>query len=83
MPSSRNPLPQALKTRGVSRRDFVKFCKLMVATLALPPRYLSAVEKALSSDDASRTGLARISGLRGQFGIDAPDEQPNMSLSSC
>src|SRR5208282_2125173 len=41
-------LPQALRSRGVSRRDFVKFCNLMVATLALPPRYLSAVEKALS-----------------------------------
>jgi len=42
------PLPLALKTRGVSRREFVKFCNLMVATLALPPRYVSAVGKALS-----------------------------------
>ncbi|MGA9643196.1 MAG: hydrogenase small subunit, partial [Terriglobales bacterium] len=48
MATLRNPLPQALKSRGVSRREFIKFCQLMVATLALPPRYLSAVETALS-----------------------------------
>ena len=48
MATLRNSLPQALKSRGVSRREFVKFCQLMVATLALPTRYLSAVEKALS-----------------------------------
>src|SRR5271166_2651654 len=48
MGAQRKSLPQALRSRGVSRREFVKFCQLMVATLALPPRYLSAVEKALS-----------------------------------
>ncbi|MGB7517833.1 MAG: hypothetical protein WBW90_27085, partial [Candidatus Acidiferrum sp.] len=48
MEALRSPLPKALKSRGVSRREFVKFCNLMVATLALPPRYLSAVQKALS-----------------------------------
>src|SRR5208283_3597385 len=48
MGALRNSLPQALRSRGVSRREFVKFCNLMVATLALPLRYLSAVEKALS-----------------------------------
>ena len=41
-------LPQALRSRGVSRREFGRFCKLMVATLALPTRYVSAVERALS-----------------------------------
>ena len=41
-------LTKALKSRGVSRRDFVKFCSSMVAMLALPPRYVSAVTKALS-----------------------------------
>ena len=41
-------LTKALKSRGVSRRDFVKFCSSMVAMLALPPRYVSAVAKALS-----------------------------------
>jgi hydrogenase small subunit len=44
----RDPLPTALRARGVSRREFAKFCSLMVATLALPPRYVSAVTKALS-----------------------------------
>ena len=42
-------LPAALKARGVSRRQFVKFCSTMVATLALPPRYVGAVVKALES----------------------------------
>src|SRR5271169_6645570 len=40
-------LPQELKARGIRRRDFVKFCSTMVATLALPPRYLGVVMKAL------------------------------------
>jgi hydrogenase small subunit len=43
-----NSLSRALESHGVSRREFLKFCQLMVATLALPPRYLSAVDKALS-----------------------------------
>jgi len=43
----RDTLPEALKFRGVSRRDFVKFCSGIVATLALPPRYVDAVVKAL------------------------------------
>ena len=55
MRSSRSLLPAALEARGVSRRDFVKFCSSMVATLALPPRYLGAVVKALSQ--ASRPVL--------------------------
>jgi hydrogenase small subunit len=41
-------LPAALRARGVSRREFAKFCSLMVATLALPSRYVGAVTKALS-----------------------------------
>lgn len=36
-----------LEARGISRRQFVKFCSTMVATLALPPRYLGAVVRAL------------------------------------
>jgi hydrogenase small subunit len=43
-----NSMPAALRARGVSRRDFAKFCSLMVATLALPPRYVAAVTKALT-----------------------------------
>jgi hydrogenase small subunit len=41
-------MPAALQARGVTRREFAKFCSSMVATLALPPRYFPAVEKALS-----------------------------------
>jgi hydrogenase small subunit len=44
----RGSLPEALQSRGVSRREFVKFCSSMVATLALPPRYLDAVMGALT-----------------------------------
>jgi hydrogenase small subunit len=42
------PLPDELENRGVLRRDFVKFCSLMVSMLALPERYTEAVEKALT-----------------------------------
>jgi len=47
-----NDLPQlalrdVLAARGISRRQFVKFCSLMTATLALPPRYTHAIVKAL------------------------------------
>ena len=42
------PLPHALKARGVSRREFAKFCASIVATLALPSRYVSPVAQALS-----------------------------------
>jgi hydrogenase small subunit len=37
----------ALRTRGVSRRRFMEFCGAMVATLALPPRYVAKVADAL------------------------------------
>jgi hydrogenase small subunit len=40
-------LGSVLKAHGISRRQFVKFCSLMTATLALPPRYVHAVVKAL------------------------------------
>jgi len=38
----------ALRARGVSRRRFVEFCATMVATLALPSRYVAVVADALS-----------------------------------
>jgi hydrogenase small subunit len=41
-------LPAALKSRGVSRREFAQFYSSMVAMLALPPRYLGAVMQALA-----------------------------------
>ena len=44
-------VPDALETRGISRREFMNFCSLMVATLALPPRYLGMVAQALERAD--------------------------------
>ena len=37
----------ALAKRGITRRKFVKFCTMMTAVLALPPRYVAQVAKAL------------------------------------
>ena len=44
-------VPDALENRGISRREFMNFCSLMVATLALPPRYLGVVAEALQRAD--------------------------------
>jgi len=41
-------LYSALKARGVSRRRFIEFCSAMVATLALPDRYLAKVVEAVA-----------------------------------
>jgi hydrogenase small subunit len=49
MPPLDTDLPRALESRGVSRRDFLEFCSLMVATLALPTRYIDKVAAALSA----------------------------------
>jgi hydrogenase small subunit len=38
-----------LAEKGVSRRDFLKFCSGMAATLALPPRYISQIASALTA----------------------------------
>lgn len=46
LPEGKN-LSEALKARGVSRRNFIEFCAAMVATLALPPRYLAQVVEAV------------------------------------
>lgn len=40
-------VPQALALCGITRRKFIKFCSAMVATLALPPRCVGQVAKAL------------------------------------
>jgi hydrogenase small subunit len=37
----------ALVRRGVSRRDFLRFCAVMTSALALPPRYTSRIVQAL------------------------------------
>ena len=45
-------LEERLKQRGVSRRDFVKFCALMSATLALPTSMTPKIAEALSTSAA-------------------------------
>lgn len=47
--SRRANIPEALERRGIPRREFVNFCSAMVATLALPSRYLEAVVHALEN----------------------------------
>lgn len=48
-------LEKRLAARGVNRRDFLKFCSLMTATLALPIRYQPKVAAALAA--ATRPAL--------------------------
>ncbi|VAX31561.1 [Ni/Fe] hydrogenase, group 1, small subunit, partial [hydrothermal vent metagenome] len=45
--SSEDTIYEALKKKGVSRRDFMKFCTLMTATLALPVTFASKIAEAL------------------------------------
>jgi hydrogenase small subunit len=42
-------LTKALEIKGVSRREFLKFCGLMAGTLALPPSAAGQIAKALDS----------------------------------
>ena len=42
-------LEEQLLRGGIDRRQFLKFCGAMVATLALPARYVSRVAEALTS----------------------------------
>jgi hydrogenase small subunit len=42
-------LRASLADRGVSRRDFLKFCSVMAATLALPASFAPRIAKALES----------------------------------
>jgi hydrogenase small subunit len=49
MPFTGRSLSEALALRGVSRRAFLEFCGTMVATLALPSRYLGQVVSALEA----------------------------------
>ncbi|QWV97819.1 hydrogenase small subunit [Geomonas nitrogeniifigens] len=46
---------QILKERGVSRRDFLKFCSTVTAALALPPSFAPSVARAL--DEVKRPPL--------------------------
>src|SRR6185369_12514259 len=47
--------PQLLKERGVSRRDFMKFCSAMSAALALPATFAPRIAQAL--DEVKRPTL--------------------------
>ncbi len=55
MASSKSPdardgtIYAALKEKGFSRRDFIRFCSLMTATLALPPAFVSKIAEALET----------------------------------
>jgi hydrogenase small subunit len=42
-------LPLAFNARGVTRRDFMKFCGVMAAVLGLPPTFTSRIAKAIES----------------------------------
>ncbi|MBI5650244.1 MAG: hydrogenase small subunit [Chloroflexi bacterium] len=42
-------LENALALKGISRREFLKFCSAMAAALALPPRYVPRIEAALAT----------------------------------
>jgi len=44
---SNHSLSGVLQQKGINRRRFLKFCSLMTATLALPPRYIAQVAAAL------------------------------------
>jgi hydrogenase small subunit len=47
--NSESSFMQALAQRGVSRRDFLKFCTFMAGTLALPARMTPKIAQALES----------------------------------
>ncbi len=49
MPNKPKPFEQQLARRGVSRRQFLRFCGAIAATLALPARYTERVAQALVS----------------------------------
>ena len=42
-------LQERLAQRGVSRRDFLRFCGLMTATLALPAKFTPKIAQALAT----------------------------------
>ncbi|MBV8571167.1 MAG: hydrogenase small subunit [Acidobacteriaceae bacterium] len=49
LPEDKLSLKDSLTVRGINRRKFLKFCSTMVATLALPPKYVAQVATALSN----------------------------------
>jgi hydrogenase small subunit len=49
MPESSDALIDRLRQRGLSRRDFVRFCGLMAATLALPETQIPHIASAVAA----------------------------------
>ena len=47
----------ALRARGVSRRRFMEFCGAMVATLALPTRYVAKVAEAVGGEFVNHAAM--------------------------
>ena len=54
---------ERLARGGVSRRQVLKFCGAMVATLALPKRYVARVAEALTTEARPPSTLSPISTL--------------------
>jgi Ni,Fe-hydrogenase I small subunit len=68
---------ETCERRGISRRRFMEFCGTMAATLALPTSYAQNIAAALGQKRKPVSGLARVSGLRRQHGIDAALAAPH------
>src|SRR5512140_1909397 len=49
MAENREGLPQALLDKGVSRRDFMRFCVAMAGALAMPKSVHKVIAKALEA----------------------------------
>ena len=71
---SNQALSGALQQKGINRRRFLKFCSLMTATLALPPRYVAQVAAALERARKPVLVWLAVSGLRREFRVDAAVE---------
>ncbi|MBM4332193.1 MAG: hydrogenase small subunit [Deltaproteobacteria bacterium] len=56
---------QALSKRGVSRRDFLKFCTTMAATLALPASFIPKIAEALEKKKKPVAVWLEFSGCTG------------------
>ena len=51
MDTASNGLDQAIQSRQISRRDFIKFCTVMSAALALPIKIVAPMARALAASD--------------------------------
>ncbi len=67
-------LGTALARRGISRRQLVKFCSAMLATLAHAGTISGPDRRGRQQGEEAGAGLAAISGLHRMLGIDAAIE---------